>query len=381
MQRKIISVINLLAALVPLLSGSLQQPAFAETSCIFRDSASGVFRTSNSLEDIPEESRNSAQCRSRSAVGAYQTSSQASSEKVSATSKAASSLASGYSVKDHAAVVGDLVPDSQRPSGMLLEGSERRESIPTSLGRVNLRWSREAEELFGASPKKAVQEAWDAAGRALAQRGLPYRLRTEEYGWNVIIMPQGREQLLIDSPGTTLCHPAWMTPPADIYVVADLVLTGCGRHERLAGSAGQANLRRILIHELGHAVEFQLMGKAFHLSQRWHAEGFATWFETLAEPYVRGEGKAFSRNQLRERARHALFPTWETRLFRGSSEDYARGYGLIAVIAEGRAVAELIAVYREMEKSQVDFNKAAFARLGWTSQRLVTEAVSYTGSK
>ena len=72
-----------------------------------------------------------------------------------------------------------------------------------------------------------------------------------------------------------------MTPPANIYVVAQRVVAGCGGSKKVKTSVADSELAEVLLHEMGHSIEYQLLAQGIG-RERARSEGFATWFEQYA---------------------------------------------------------------------------------------------------
>lgn len=312
-------------------------------SCVFSDGK--TYRTAPNLESVPAAYRASAQCsRPKLSVDQY---------------------------KGALKAQGMKAPT---PEDVRLDGNLRRTTIHTSLGDVHIRWPRSVEDYFGKTPERAVQQAWRAAARALAQNSFPTRLRTVQYDWNIVFMdnvPAGQD---ISMGG---CHPAWMRPPADIFVAGRRLASQCGPTPMPVGRASQ-QLAETLLHELGHAVEFQFMGDAFLLKQRWHNEGFATWFETLGSGYLQGASNV-TRSKMRTRAASAFHPGWSPRIFRGSSEDYARSYAMVAALVDKGSILRLADTYKRMERDQVPLLQAVQREFGWNERQWVEQTAKMLG--
>ncbi len=282
----------------------------------------------------------------------------------------------GFSVDDYREAIKDVVPVEVRPQGLAIGTSEREERLITPLGEVHVRWSRGVEQYFDKNPKRAIVDAWSAAAKTLAQRGFPNQIRRADFSWQLIVVDEKQAQMGPNPVSANSCHPAWMTPPADIYVMAKLVATGCGS-DLQSPEVATNELTSTLIHELGHAVEFRLMGKAFSENKRWHAEGFATWFETLAANFLPSSRRLARRSELLVRAKAALAPNWQPSAFVGTPEDYARSFALLAWIVDRYSVAKLLDIYELMTRKQRGFESAAAEVLGISMEKWVNETVTW----
>ena len=171
-----------------------------------------------------------------------------------------------------------------------------------------------------------------------------------------------------------------MRPPADIFVAASSVASNCSPEFKSPQEANSL-LARALVHELGHAVEFQLAEKGFPFLERWNSEGFASWFKTHAGQSFVGRDKVYNRSMFRAQAKELLTPDWRPSAFNGSSEDYMRSYALVSVIADGRSLSRLTDLYRRMASDQISLTVAVKRELGWDEEQWVAEARRYLGSK
>jgi len=346
--------------------------AFAEVSCVYTDTE-GIFRTASSLNQVPEALRNLARCsetRKRTQKSRPKPEAESSTsifQKILKESQPTDRRESAKQVKGRRG--GPLRPDEVE-----LSRSRRQVSLNSSLGKVNLRWDRSAERLFGKSLERAVQSAMTASSRVLAQNSFPGDLRKPNYDWRIVIMDEVPGNVKINMHGR--CHPAWMRPPADIFVSARDLGTVCG-HKKLSLSEASIQLQETLVHEIGHAIEFQFMKRGFGVMQRWHNEGFATWFESLGANYISGGG--VNRSEVRNRAKKSWHPDWRPALFQGTGADYARAYSLIAVIAEKKSILRLADVYKTMSENRLPLIKAIEKELGWNEKKLLEAAAKHVG--
>lgn len=242
--------------------------------------------------------------------------------------------------------------------------SEGKELISTPMGQVAMRWPRAGVSTGTVKAGDSVKAAWGAVAAALGQLGFPERVRTANYDWNLVLqngVPTGGKGRLLSS---AQCHTAWMGPPADIVVNYDRLLDPCGA---VAGERPPAQiLTGALIHEIAHAVEFQLLGKAFSRRQRWHSEGFATWFESVV---VDGMPELKHRQalnaELKARAKRVFRENWSPYTFDGSPADYAKSFALISAIVEQQGVRGLVAVYDRMAMNNCVLSDAVRLEFGW----------------
>ncbi len=367
----------LIASLILCLLAFTPAWSWADVSCMYTDS-DGIFRTTSSMENVPEGFRDSARCsklrkrtprpESEELQGKGPKSSEAKSEK--------RSLRLNRSKSSERSNKKTRAGRPLRPNEVELSKARRTVNLNSSLGKVDLRWDRSAERFFGKAPERAVQSAMTAASRVLAQNSFPADLRKPQYDWRVVIMDEVPANVLINMHGR--CHPAWMRPPADIFVSARDLATVCG-HKKLSLGDASIQLQETLVHEIGHAIEFQFMKKGFTKTERWHNEGFATWFESMGANYISGGG--INRSEVRNRAKRSWHPDWRPGLFQGTGADYARAYSLIAVIAEKKSILRLADVYKTMSEMRLSLLKAIEKELGWDEQKLLKAAARHIGAK
>ncbi|MBL7663035.1 hypothetical protein JNK13_09820 [bacterium] len=242
------------------------------------------------------------------------------------------------------------------PSQVNLSGTVRNESFSTSLGRVNLRWQRDSEATFGRTPNRAVIAAMRSVSRALQTPGFPDSLRNFSQEWNIVFMGEKVPLEQIPISLVTNCHPGWMVPPNKVYVVAERVSAGCGNEsnssKRLSEQESDALLERILIHEVGHALEYQLLGHQSPHSLQ--AEGFASWFEQ----YASRESAAVSSREVegfyKQMAAESFKASPDHFNFSGSPYDYGRASMYFKVIEKRYGVGGLMDLYKMMRTEAGD---------------------------
>jgi len=168
-----------------------------------------------------------------------------------------------------------------------------------------------------------------------------------------------------------------MTPPANIYIVADRVATGCGSGAPAGARIADETLATVLIHEIGHAVEFVFLGGRLG-QDRARAEGFATWFTGYVAPYaplLATEGVAESYRMTARAAGGGVVGS-----FRGTASDYARAAMIFDAIAARRGVRGIVAVYGAMVRDSLEFVPAIERALGWNKATLAAEVARVVGS-
>ncbi len=262
------------------------------------------------------------------------------------------------------------------PDEVMLRGTIRRESMASSLGRIELRWPRSVENLFGRTPVRAMSESARAVGRALKKRGFPAHVKNLDIDWNVVFLDAELPSEDIPSYLVSNCHPAWMTPPSNLYIVAQRVVEGCGGKRSASTSVADEQLAQVLIHEIAHGVEFALIPRRFQ-GDRKRSEGFATWFEFFA---AQESPLLNSGNILEEQKKRALQSiTLSPRGFRfsGSAFDYARAAMYFHVIVEKRNTFGLMSVYDLIHGQGLSFYAAVEKYLYWDPAELDERASAF----
>jgi len=258
------------------------------------------------------------------------------------------------------------------PSEIDLEGTVRRESVVTPVGPMRVRWPRKIEVLFGRTPQRALVEAGTALRRALVGAGFPPELQSLRLDWEVVFMDEDLPEQQIPFSLITNCNPAWMTPPANIYVVGQRAAKGCGGSgDRVDTKVTDAGLTRILLHEMGHAVEHQLLQDQFGLD-RPRAEGFACWFEQYAAEFSSLIQRGSTRAMYRSFARQALEQQVFRRGFGGTALDYAWAAMPFVYLEEKRGVRGVMQLYALLQQ-RVPFQEALAKVSGKSPERLGKE--------
>lgn len=262
-----------------------------------------------------------------------------------------------------------------KPDQIKLEGgSERKEIFGSPLGEIELRWTRDIENLFGRSPVRATRDAMQAVSRVLKSYGFPSRMQTLSLQWKIVFLDADLPQTQIPAYLRQGCHPGWMTPPANVYLVAQRVAGSCGAG-KAAKSLGVADsmLARVLVHEIGHAVEYHLIKYKFG-SSRMRAEGFATWFEILAARF----SSLLSESQIKsiqvQNAKQSFRRSPGTFTFRGDAFDYARAAMYFHAVEKRFGLKTILNAYERLRTNNVDFFGALEKETGWTRETLEREA-------
>ena len=259
-----------------------------------------------------------------------------------------------------------------QPGEVTLHGPTGHAELATALGPIDLRWPRAVEELFGRNPERAMGDAANAVGRALRTGDFPSSVQALNQTWNVVFMDENMSNSEIPMALLTACHPGWMLPPANIYIVAQRAARQCSGGT-VSTSEADARLATILVHEMGHAVEFRLLPMQFS-GDRMRAEGFAAWFEQYASGYSSVMPQGRMRSFYGELARSSFRNQPTNWVFMGSAEDYARASMYFNAIVSRHGVAGLVDVYQTMQKTGLAFFPAVQQQFGWDQKKFDQEA-------
>lgn len=260
------------------------------------------------------------------------------------------------------------------PEEILLSGNIRREALNSPLGPINIRWPRKIERLFGRTPLRAMTDAAQTVSKALRRGSIPNSLQLLSLPWQVVFLDAELPETQIPAYLVSNCHPGWMTPPANIYIVGQRVAGGCGGTTKSTGVA-DSELTEVLIHEIGHAVEYALLRGAANPEERMRKEGFATWFESYASDFSSLLHRREVESKLQEAAKFSINSS-PTFIFKGTFEDYARASMFFRTVEARRGLQSVFDLYKEVGKG-LSLYQAIEKSLGWNQLTLQNEVRKY----
>jgi hypothetical protein len=263
------------------------------------------------------------------------------------------------------AVCTDSSASIPKPDEVDISGVMKTASFVTDLGPIDVRWPLATEKCFGRSPARAVADAAATVNRALASAPFPPEVKNRSRRWTLAFTDQADAEQQFPAAITIGGHPGFMIPPNQIYLVVDFISPDCR-----GDAVGDALVAQVLLHEMGHVIEFLMLGDEFGLDRQ-RAEGFASWFEQYSSEYSRVIPRGSVKNYYRKLAAEAMktFPT----AFEGSPFDYARAALVFDAIVAKRGVAGLMGVYRVMKSEQSPFLQAVEKHLHWNKKTLESE--------
>lgn len=260
------------------------------------------------------------------------------------------------------------------PKELTLEGSLRKTTINSALGPIHLRWPRTAEEKLGKDPMRATADAARMVSKALKQKSFPPEIRRLNLEWDVVFMdekvPLGDVPMYL----ITNLHPAWMTPPANIYIVVERIASICGGDPAVCSKVADAKMAEVLAHEMGHAIEAQILGQVSFAGERWRAEGFATFFERIACDYSTVIPSGAVRREHQGLAQQSFQASPEQFTFDGSGQAYARASMYLEAVADERGIKGLMRVYDRLKGGEGSVLQAISDETGWSQKQLEGKA-------
>lgn len=261
------------------------------------------------------------------------------------------------------------------PSEIALEGSQREEDMNTSVGRIHLRWERKSEKLFGRTPVRAMSDAANTLSRVLKNPAFPSTIQGLSQEWQIVFIGENIPSAQIPMQLITNCHPGWMTPPANIYIVSERAAGGCGG-ARSSTSVADSTLTEILLHEMGHAVEYRLLEGRDQAGDRARAEGFATFFSMIAARYSSILSPSSMESKEKELAKMAIMSSPNSFNFQGTGPDYARAAMYFLALEQKLGLRAVTEVYATISKKGLGFFEAIQESSEWDRKRLEKEVRS-----
>jgi hypothetical protein len=233
-----------------------------------------------------------------------------------------------------------------------------------------MRWPRSVEETFKRPPTRAVTDAVETVARAIKTSAFPTFIQDLNADWKIVFIDPKFSSTQIPANLIKNCHPGWMTPPANIYIVPSIIGGECQGISK-SKTVADADLAEILIHEFGHVIEYALLRNATFGDPR-RAEGFASWFEMFASKY----STLVSQREIRERtislAKQTQTKGMEFR-FEATSAGYARSAIYFEAISAKKGVASLMQIYKAIALQQLDFFSAVKEKAYWNRTQLEAE--------
>ena len=247
-----------------------------------------------------------------------------------------------------------------------LRGGVRSSSFGTPLGTMDVRWPRQVERCFGKSPSRAISEAASAVNRALRNGRFDEKMKYARRDWSLVLIDRASAVSQFPMQLSLGGHPGFMVPPNQIYIVVDFISPNC----QPSGDV-DALLTQVLLHEMGHVLEFSLLGESGFAADRKRAEGFAAWFEGYSSKF----SSAIPRGRVQETYRTMVQSQSGvgSQQFSGSGQDYAIASLEFEAIVARKGVSGLMEVYETMSTSRCSFYDALYKKFGWDQEDLQRE--------
>jgi hypothetical protein len=260
------------------------------------------------------------------------------------------------------------------PSDVKLEGVTKQASFVTDLGPMEVRWSRSVEQCLGKNPSRAVADAASAVNRAIKSGRFVSDLKSARNDWSLVFTDKKSAFSQFPMALSLGGHPGFMIPPNQIYIISDFIAPDCN-----AGAVTDSMLAQVLIHEMGHVVEYLLLGGQQMDGDRRRAEGFASWFEIYASDFSSAISRGHVREYYRQLAEQAVRSN--SIEFSGSAQDYGRAAFDFIAITDRRGISGLMEIYTAIRNDRLSFKDAVYKRLRWDGAALDREARSYIAQR
>jgi hypothetical protein len=261
---------------------------------------------------------------------------------------------------------GDEAVKIAEPESVKLQGPAGRASFTTDLGPMEVRWPRSVEQCFGRSPAKAAADAAAAVNRALKSARFSTEVKYTRQEWSLVFTDRATAIREFPAALTLGGHPGFMIPPSQIYIIADFISPDCAK-----GGVADAVLTQVLLHEMGHAVEYVLIGGMQMDSDRQRAEGFASWFEQYSADFASIIPQGSVKNFYRSLAAQGLASP--SAGFSGTAQDYAVAALAFQAIVDRKGIHGLMKVYSDMRERALPMMTAVEQEFGWDSKTFERE--------
>lgn len=265
------------------------------------------------------------------------------------------------------AVCKEIQPDEiAAPSQVELGNESRTAQFATDLGPMRVRWPRSIERCFSSSPSRAVGDAAIGVNRAIKSGRFTSELKQVHREWDLVFTDKATALAQFPVALTVGGHPGFMISPNRIYIITDFVAPDCS-----GARVGDEVLAQVLLHEMGHVLEYLLLGERSSDSDRQRAEGFAAWFEQYSADFTTGIPRGQVSEYYSQLATQALQDGPGG--FTGTAQDYAYAALQFKAIVKRRGVSGLMQVYQVMRESRLPFYDAVQRAIGWNRKTLERE--------
>ena len=253
------------------------------------------------------------------------------------------------------------------PDEMELEGNIRKEVLSTSIGRIELRWPRSAESVLKSTPRRTVAKAAGLVARAVRSGAFPQEMKSSDTEWKVVLIDEIAPELPIPSFLALNCHPGWMLPPADVYLVAQRLSSSCSKDFQRSETEADTQFLSVLVHEFGHVLEHNFFGEIYP-RERMRSEGFATWFERYVLDKT-GADTPGLKEYFSKRLEYSLKQKPQF-YFQGTGLDYARAASYFKAVQERFQLRGVFRILKRVREDHVSMVEAINREFGWSPKQL-----------
>lgn len=262
--------------------------------------------------------------------------------------------------------------DVSAPSSLDVGPKARTVSFGTTIGTMNIRWARELERCYSTSPSKAVGEASRAVSRALRASRLLSQITQKHRVWDIVLTDKTHAIRQVPRSIIVGKHPGFMLPPNKVYIVSDFISPAC-----IEKPIQDELLLQVLLHEMGHVIEYILLGEPATMNNRERGEGFATWFESYSSGFSKAVDETRVRSALLRLRLHAEAGDSEDS-FNGSAMDYARAAMPFFLVVSKKGTGGIARLYQEIRQNQTSSHQAIRKIFGWSPNAYRKQLESFT---
>jgi citrate lyase beta subunit len=217
-----------------------------------------------------------------------------------------------------------------------------------------------------------VGEAIKAVNRVLKSGRFTADMKRARRDWSLAFTDKATAFAQFPVALTLGRHPGFMIPPSQIYIITDFITPDCANSK-----VADELLAQVLLHEMGHVIEYLLLGESQTLHDRERSEGFATWFEQYASDSSSAIPKDSVKRYYGELARQSL--RTEPGAFQGTPMDYARAALPFQAVVRRKGVPTLMDVYRHIRDDRLTWKEAIMRATGWSRATLERESREAVG--
>jgi len=156
-------------------------------------------------------------------------------------------------------------------------------------------------------------------------------------------------------------HPGFMLPPNKIFILTDNITPDCGNRQ-----IADDLLTQVLLHEMGHVIEYQLLGGRQSPIDRERSEGFAVWFEQYSSDFASDLPKGQVRGYYRELLSSVGANKITAGGFVADPVGYAKAGLKIETVVSRKGITGLMSVYDLIREQGLSYETAVEKAFSWS---------------